>query len=161
MNKTQKIVIAEGIFIVGVLVYLFFSTVPTQVFPLHGMTIIEPNFVFEIENGEQVIISVDEQFTNLIILEEDSDVILPPGLYYWKVKGGFRESEVRNFIIQTHVALNLKEKGENYELQNKGNVDLNVTRKKPGLTTGIILEIGESEEVEKDDSKYEGKQNEN
>ena len=161
MNKTKKIVIAEGIFIVGVLVYLFFSTTPTQIFPLHGMTIIEPNFVFEIENGEQVIISVNEQFTNLIILEKDSDVILPPGLYYWKVKSRFRESEVRNFTIQTHVALNLKEKGENYKLENKGNVDLNVTRKKSGLTTGIILEIGESEEVKKDDSKYEGKQNEN
>jgi len=158
MNKTKKIVIGEAIFIIGVLVYLFFSTIPNQIYPLHGMTIIEPDFNFEIENGEEVIISIDKNFTNPIILKENSDIFLPPGLYYWKVKSMLRESEVRNFTVKGHVSLALKEREENYELQNTGNVDLNVTKKKEGITSNTILDVGESKEIEKDNSSYEGRQ---
>ncbi len=158
MNKTKKIIIIEAIFVIGVLAYLFFSTVPNQIYPLSGMTIIEPDFNFEIENGEVVMISIDENFTNPIILKENSDIFLPPGLYYWKVKSIIRESEIRNFTVKGYVALALKERGENYELQNMGNVDLNVTKKKEGITSNTILDVGESKEVEKDNSSYEGRQ---
>ena len=158
INKARKILIAEGIFVVGVLIYLFFSTAPSQIYPLHGMTIIEPGFIFEIENGEEVVISIDENFTAPIVLREDSDITLAPGTYYWKVKSEFRESEVKSFTIKGHVGLNLKEREENYELQNSGNIDLNVTKKKKGITSSMILDVGQSKEVEKDDSEYEGKQ---
>jgi len=47
-NKTKKFFIAEVIFIAGVLVYLFFSTAPNQIYPLSGMTVIEPNFVLKL-----------------------------------------------------------------------------------------------------------------
>jgi len=157
MNRTKKIIIGEGILIIGILIYLFFSTAPGQIYPLHGMTIIEPDFNFEIENGEVVMISIDENFTNPIILKENSDIFLPPGLYYWKVKSIFRESEIRNFTVQENVGLNLKERVENYELQNVGNVDLNVTRENKGVTSNTILDVGESKEVEKDNSSYEGR----
>ena len=149
---------AEVIFIVGVLVYLFFSTAPNQLYPLSGMTVIEPNFVFEIENGESIEISVDENFTNPIFLNEGSDITLPPGTYYWKVKSDFRESEIKNFTIQGHVSLDIKEREKNYELYNSGNVDLNVTKENRGLTAEIILDVGESEDVEKDNSTYTGGQ---
>lgn len=158
ISLEKKIVIAEIIFIAGVLIYLFFSTAPNQIYPLHGMTIIEPDFVFEIENGEEVLISIDENFTSPITLKEGSEIILPPGIYYWKVKSRFRESEVKSFIIKAHVGLNLKERRENYELQNAGNVDLNVTREKQGITSDIALDVGKSKEVEKDNSSYEGRQ---
>ena len=157
MSKTRKIIIGEGILIIGILIYLFFSTAPGQIYPLHGMTIIEPDFNFEIENGEVVIISIDENFTNPIILKENSDIFLPPGLYYWKVKSIFRESDIRNFTIQENVGLNLKERAKNYELQNVGNVDLNVTRENKGVTSNTILDVGKSKEVEKDNSSYEGR----
>ena len=157
MSKTRKIIIGEGILIIGILIYLFFSTAPGQIYPLHGMTIIEPDFNFEIENGEVVMISIDENFTNPIILKENSDIFLPPGLYYWKVKSILRESDIRNFTIQENVGLNLKERVENYELQNVGNVDLNVTRENKGVTSNTILDVGKSKEVEKDNSSYEGR----
>ena len=157
MSKTRKILLGEGILIIGILIYLFFSTAPGQIYPLHGMTILEPDFNFEIENGEVVMISIDEDFTNPIILKENSDIFLPPGLYYWKVKGIFRESEIKNFTVQENVVLDLKERAENYELQNVGNVDLNVTRENKGVTSDTILNVGESEEVEKDNSSYEGR----
>ena len=159
ISKTKKIIVAEAIFVFGVLIYLFFSIAPTPIYPLQGLVIMEPDFTFEIENGEEIIISTDKNFTIPIVLKEGSDVTLPPGIYYWKVKSRFRESEIRNFTIRTNVGLNLKEKNESYELQNSGTVDLNVTKKKNGLTEiEIILDVGQSKEFEKDNSTYEGKQ---
>ncbi len=158
MNRTKKIIIGEVILIIGILIYLFFSTAPLQIYPLHGMTIIEPDFAFEIENGEQVLISIDKNFTAPIVLDKSSEITLTPGTYYWKVRSNFRESGVKNFTIQGYVALNIKERDESYRIANKGNVDLNVTKKNEGVTSNIILDIGESEEVEKDDSIYQGGQ---
>ena len=159
MSKTKKILIAEAIFVTVVLIYLFFSTAPVQIYPLQGLVIIDPDFTFETKNGDEIVISIDKNFTVPIILEEGSDITLPPRVYYWKVKSKFRESEVRNFTIRTHVGLDLKERNESYELQNSGNVDLNVTKRKDGLTiTGIVIDVGQSKEFEKDNSIYEGKQ---
>jgi hypothetical protein len=158
LNKTKRILLIEGVFIIGVLIYLFFSTAPNQVYPLHGMTIIDSDFVFEIENGEEVIVSIDENFTSPIILKEGSDVTLPPGTYYWKVRSRFRESDVQSFTIQSNVGLDIREREESYELQNSGNVNLNVTSEKQGMTSGIIIEVDESKEVGKDNSSYEGRQ---
>lgn len=154
----RKIIIAEAILIVGVLFYLFFSTAPNQVFPLQGMTIIEPDFNIEIENGEEVLISTDESFENPIVLKEGSEITLPYGVYYWKARSAFRESEIKDFTIGGHVGLDIKERTGNYELENSGNIDLNVTKENKGITSSMALDVGESEEVEKDDSKYEGEQ---
>src|SRR3989339_409678 len=146
-NKTKNILIFEGIFIIGILIYLFFSTAPKQVYPLSGMTISDPDFKFEIENAKKVILS------------ENTEITLPPGVYYWKVQDDLRESEIKNFTIESNVALNLREKNENYELENKGNVDLNVSKKTGSLfTSDIVINVGESQEVEKDNSTYEGRQ---
>ncbi|MFH1787750.1 MAG: hypothetical protein ABH811_03095 [archaeon] len=158
ITTEKKVLIAEAVFVAGVLIYLFFSTAPSQVYPLHGMTIIEPDFNIEIENGEEVLISTDENFSNLIILNDGSDITLPPGIYYWKVRSKFRESEIKSFEIKGHVGLDIKERPENYELQNSGNVDLNVNREKDGVVSQMELDVGEFKEVEKDDSKYEGEQ---
>lgn len=151
----KKVLVVETIFVFGILIYLSFSTIPVQISPLSGMTIIEPDFVFEIENGDEVILSVDENFSNPVILTEDKEVKLAPGVYYWKVKNDFRESDVSMFTVESNVALNLYRKNDSYELRNVGNVDLNVTEKKEGITGGIILEINELKEV-KGNATYEG-----
>jgi len=158
-NKTKKILVAEAVFVIGVFVYVFIATAPSQIYPLSGMSIIESDFSFEIENGEEVLISFDGNFTNPIILNETSDIVFPPGIYYWKVRRGFRESEIKNFTVQGHVSLDVEERKDTYELYNSGNVDLNVTAKKKGHITGImILEPDEVEGVEKDNSTYIGGQ---
>ena len=154
----RKVIIAEAVFVIGVFAYLFFATAPNQIFPLQGMVIVEPDFVFEIENGESILVSIDENFTNPIRLEEGDEIVLPPGEYFWKVIGGYRESEVKSFIIQSHVGLNIKERDENYELENSGNVDMNVTRENEFGISSMTINIGETEDVEKDNSSYEGRQ---
>jgi hypothetical protein len=159
LTKTEKkVILAEAVLVFGIFAYLFFSTAPNQVYPIQGMTIIEPDFNIEIENGEQVLISTNENFTSTIVLDEGSEVTLTPGVYYWKVKSKFRESEVKSFVIESNVGLDIKERKENYELQNSGNVNLNVTKEKEGITSSLILDVGQSEEVEKDSSEYEGRQ---
>ena len=156
----KKILIFEIIFIVGVLSYIFISTSPNSIYPLSGMTIIDNDFVFEIENGDEVLISTSEDFDNPLVLVEGDDIILSPGSYFWKVRSGFRESEIKNFTIESHVGLDIREKENNYELENSGNVDLNVTKGNETFVTGFTISIGESVEVEKDNSSYEGRQNE-
>lgn len=157
-NFEKKMIIAEAVLVLGILVFLFFSMAPNHVYPLQGMVVSEPDFVFEIENGEEVVLSVDESFANPIVLKEGTDITLPPGEYYWKVRSRFRESDVKTFIIQGSVGLDLKTREESYELQNSGNVGLNVTQEKEGEISIFTIDVREFKEVEKDDSKYEGRQ---
>ena len=153
----RRIIVVESILIMGILVFLFFSTVPKQLYPLNGMIVIDPDFSFEIQNADRVLVSLDREFTNPIVLREGSDLVLPPGVYYWKVKGRFRESEVKTFIIQEHIGLNLKDRGENYEIQNAGNVDVDLSKENEEGKEEFDLKVGSSKEFEKDDSKYEGR----
>lgn len=157
--KTKLILIIEGIFLIGILAFLFFSTAPKQLFPLHGMAVSNQDFLFEIENSEEVIISPDEDFVNFITLRQGEEITLPPGTYFWKVRGVLRDSKVQNFTLISEASFNLRDKGELYEVQNSGNVDLNITKKQnETITLATIVEIGKSKEFEKDDSTYEGEQ---
>jgi hypothetical protein len=46
-----------------------------------------------------------------------------------------------------------------YEIQNSGNVDLNLTKQQGNTATiGVIVEVGKSAEFEKDNSTYTGGQ---
>jgi len=158
LTLEKKIILAEIVLVIGILIYLFFSISPKQVYPLNGAVIIEPNFVFEIENGEEVLLSVYEDFNDYIILNENSEVNLAPGEYYWKVRNEFRESEMRNFTIQSHVGLNIKQGENSNKLINSGNVDLEVEKKIGSKFTGLILGVNEIKEIGKDNSTYEGSQ---
>jgi len=148
--------IAEAVFIFGVLIYLYLSMNPTAISPISGQTILNPDFVFEVQNGEEVLISTNLNFDNSIVLKEGSEADLPPGIYYWKVRNWLRESKVQSFTIQSNVGLNLRRGSEKDLLENAGNVPVDVTKKKGGITTGIPLDVGESKDVEKDNSSYEG-----
>jgi hypothetical protein len=158
MNKTKITLIIEVVFLLGIFVFLFFSTAPRQLYPLQGMTVSEKNFLFEIENSEEIMLSSNENFSNFIVLKEGDERLLPPGIYFWKVKGLLRDSEIRNFTLQSEASLNLMNKGDFYEIENSGNVDLNLTKNTGKITVATILNIGESKEFEKDNSTYEGKQ---
>lgn len=153
----RKILLMEGIFVVGALMYLFFASAPQGT----GMTIgnvVDGPIEFRIENGDSILISRDAEFTNPIELQEGDEIFLVPGDYYWKVRGLMRESEVYTFSVKDKVGLNLREGEDNNLLENSGNVPIEVNKK--GITSDIPIEIeaGSSEEVKKDDSIYEGRQ---
>ncbi len=157
--KTKIILIIEFLFIIGVLSFLFIYTLPKQIYPLHGMTISNSDFLFEIANSDEIILSPDKDFLNSMFLKEGDEIILPPGTYFWKVKGMLKDSGIKNFTIQSEVSLVLKEKDGSYHLQNLGNVDLNVTKTQGDkITLGTILRVGEIQEFEKEEAVYEGGQ---
>jgi len=156
--KTKIILILEGILLFGILAFLFVYTSPKQIFPIQGMVISNQDFLFEIENSQEIILSTDIEFANALSLKEGDEITLPPGTYFWKVKGVMRESEIRNFTLESTAGLKLKDNGELYEIQNSGNVDLNLTKTIGEIRLGTIVDVGESKEFEKDNSTYEGGQ---
>ncbi|MFH1151648.1 MAG: hypothetical protein V1788_00820 [Nanoarchaeota archaeon] len=157
-SRTKTILIFEGIFLVIALLYLFFSTAPRQLYPIQGMTVSEQDFSFEIENSDTVMLSRDNTFENYVILRGGEEITLPPGTYFWKVKGNFRESEVKNFTIESKAGLSIKEKDGKYEIENSGNVDLNVTKNNSLVSFSTLINVGDSNEFEKDNSTYTGGQ---
>lgn len=159
LNTEKKVLLAEAILVFGALIYLFINMAPTAISPIAGQAIYEPDFVFEIGNGQEVLISKTLDFANPIVLKEGSELDLPPGTYYWKVKNWLRESEVKTFTIQSSVALNLRKGDEKNILENAGNVDLNLEKKKGGITTNVELKQGKSVEVEGGNANYTGTQN--
>jgi len=159
MNTSRKILLADAVFILAIFVYLFFSNLPKAVSPVSGQVISDPDLTFEIEKGDAIWISTTPDFSDPIILKENSEILLPIGEYYWKVKNWLRESEVKTFKVESNVGLNLYNNGENYELKNSGNVDLNVDKKKGGITSSFPLEVDASKNVGNDSSNYKGKQN--
>lgn len=158
LTLEKKIIIAEIILVIGILIYLFFSIIPKQIYPLNGAVIIEPNFVFEIENGQEVLLSIYEDFRDYAVLNENSEVNLAPGTYYWKVRNNFIESEMRIFTIKGNIGLRIIEGENSSNLINSGNVDLDVEKKTGQKVTGFILGINEIKKIEKDNSTYEGSQ---
>ena len=139
-----------------ILVILFLMSKPKQIYPWNGMTISNDNFIFEIENGDQILISNNPNFTNSIVLYENSEIILPPGKYFWKVKNKFRESEVKSFIIAERVGLEVNNKDR--LIRNSGNVDLNVSDEK-GLIR-FVLKKGKIKEIKENNITYIGEKNE-
>jgi hypothetical protein len=157
MSNTRKFLLAEAIFVLGVFVYLYFSNVPKVVSPFSGQAVSDPNFVFEIENGNEIFISNNVEFKDPMILNEGDDITLYPGTYYWKARNWLGESKVSSFTIESNVALNLRKGAEKTILENAGNVDLNVKTEKNGITSSLGIDAGKSEVVTAD-SNYQGGQ---
>lgn len=154
-NKTRIFLLLQGVFVVGILFYLYFSSTPKAVL-ISGQSIVEPDISFSVSPGEKIIVSRDPEFINPIILEEGTELNLPPGVYYWKSKTLIRESEVKTFEIKENVGINLRIGDEKSILENSGNVEIDVEKQNKGITSGISLDVDESVEVEKE-ADYEAK----
>lgn len=158
LSLEKKILIVEAVFVLGVFAYLFLA-VPEQISPVSGKAITSSeDFVFEIANGEEIWISTSNAFVNPIVLKEGDEVTLPPGTYYWKIKGLIRDSEIKTFTIQALAGLDLNNKENSYGLENSGNLDLNVEKKKDSSITTFPIGAGEEIDVARDDSTYKGGQ---
>lgn len=156
-NTEKKFLSLEGILIVGAIIYLFISSTPNAINPISGQVVSQPNFVFEIENSNTILISTDRDFANHFEIKEGEEITLPAGTYFWKVKGFLRNSEIQTFTIEGNVGLNLRQGDETDLLENSGNVDVKVSQ--GGITSGIV-KVGGSEKVNKTNETYEGEQNE-
>jgi len=120
---------------------------------------------FDSAGANVIIISENPDFSNpryLDLSETDSvSFSLKPGKYYWKSDNGIIESFKGEFIIESKVGMIINRSEEESDLVNIGNVKINVTKSKKGIMIGhVILEPDEGEEIEDDNEKYTGRQEE-
>ena len=163
MNKHIKIIIAaQMIFLIIVASVLYFF------YPKTNLNIGGNLVSFNSINANVIVLSENLDFSNprYIDFERRKSIsfALESGTYYWKASNSLIESLKNKFTIDSEVGMRIdREKDNESELVNIGNVKINVTKTKSGTMLGhIILQPNESEKIEDEaDDKYIGRQNEN
>lgn len=108
--------------------------------------------LFSIENADVIFIDDNAEFTSpeIMNVHDGLEVVLEPGLYYWKANG-LRDSEIRTLTIESRVELRLRETDEGYEVVNGGNARLNVDVYENGvLKDKVVIDVDEGKILEGD-----------
>ncbi len=151
MKMIYKMSILELIFVAASIFYIIASSSPHGIYPINGMVIDENSFNFEIQNGESILLSRNMDFRDAIELKIGEKVNLIPGEYFWKVKGKFRESEVKSFIVKERVEFRIEE-GKEKKIVNSGTVPFKA--KNLADLSEFVVKVGGSKEIERG-IKYE------
>jgi len=152
MIGRKKILAIDFVLVVGSLLliagFVGYSR-PLVIAPLDDLSTTNTGVLFSFEKAELVLIDDNLDFSSPteIYVEDNLVINLVPGVYYWKAVGVLA-SDVRKLTIESEVDLKLQEDGENYEVVNSGNTELNVDIYNNGKLSGnVILGVDESEEV--------------
>ena len=134
-------------------------TRPLVIAPLDGVVSANSAVLFEFEKADLILIDDNIRFSSPreMYVEDNLVVNLKPGKYYWKIVG-ISESEVRELTILSEVDLQLKDKGESYEVVNAGNTNLEVEVYDGSSLVDELL-LGVDESVNSDGDKFIGGQN--
>jgi len=128
-TKTKTILALEIIFVIGVFAY-FFTLQPTAIAPISGHVIGldagSGEFNFRFENARKVIIAKNPEFDNAVEFDRTFAIDLPPGTYYWKVRGWIRESTTSNFTLAQKIALRLDEINGELMIYNTGTQNVKI-----------------------------------
>ena len=158
MNQHMKIIIGQVIFIVLALALVF------MLYPKTSMGVNGNAVSFNSGNADVIIISENPDFSNPRYLdfgnESNLSFSLKPGTYYWKPANNFILGMAKKFTIESGVGMKIEKQGNESDLVNAGDVKINVTKTKEGITIGyIILEPEEGEMIEdSEDINYTGRQ---
>ena len=158
MNQHMKIIMGQVIFIVLALALVF------MLYPKTSMGVNGNAVSFNSGNADVIIISENPDFSNPRYLdfgnESNLSFSLKPGTYYWKPANNFILGMAKKFTIESGVGMKIEKQGNESDLVNAGDVKINVTKTKEGITIGyIILEPEEGEMIEdSDDINYTGRQ---
>src|SRR3989344_3137654 len=149
MENKHKILVIDGVFIVGtlaVLLGMFLYYQPVLNSHDNGARVTGA-VLFSFEKADEILIDDNLDFSSpRRILAEDNLVInLEQGVYYWKVKSaGLLNSEIRQLTVNSEVALRLEESDDGYNLVNAGSVPLDVDVFNNGTLTGkVTLDVNE------------------
>ena len=163
MNRYVKIITMQAIFLI-VVFSVIYALYPKTSMELSGNVV-----NFEAENANLIIISENPDFSNprYIDMSENKNAIfeLPSGTYYWKSSNKFIQGLENKFTIDSEVGLKInrnESKDNESEIENIGNVKVNITKTKEGIMVGhIILEPEQAEKItDKEDEEYAGRQTE-
>ena len=158
MNQHIKVILGQAIFIVLALALVY------MLYPKTSMGVNGNAVSFNSGNADVIIISENPDFSNPRYLdfgnESNLSFSLKPGTYYWKPANNFIQGMVKKFTIESDIGMKIEKQGNESDLVNAGDVKINVTKTKEGITIGyIILEPEEGEMIEdSDDINYTGRQ---
>src|SRR3989338_2521650 len=158
MNQHMKIIIGQVIFIVLALALVF------MLYPKTSMGVNGNAVSFNSGNADVIIISENPDFSNPRYLdfgnESNLSFSLKPGTYYLKPANNFILGMAKKFTIESDIGMKIEKQGNESDLVNAGDVKINVTKTKEGITIGyIILEPEEGEMIEDSgDINYTGRQ---
>lgn len=144
--------IIESIFIIGVIGFILASK-PVIIAPISGNAIYNGELSFKLEGAKNFIIAREKEFINPIELGREGTIRLPPGTYYWKIKGLIRESQVQNFTVENKVELKLDQKNGVVSIYNIGTDSMEIkiiseeSQKNTTLLVGQYLDENISEQV--------------
>ena len=157
MKTHIKIVMGQAMFLMLVVAGIYF------IYPRANVDV-NGNFVnINSINAKVILISENPDFTNPRYIETDKvkniSFDLKPGTYYWKSDNGIVEGFKNEFTIDSKVAMNINKSENESDLVNVGNVKINISKGKDGVMVGrIILDTGESVEIEDKNESYTGRQ---
>jgi len=151
MNQHMKIIIGQVIFIVLALALVF------MLYPKTSMGVNGNAVSFNSGNADVIIISENPDFSNPRYLDFGNESNLS---FSRKPANNFILGMAKKFTIESGVGMKIEKQGNESDLVNAGDVKINVTKTKEGITIGyIILEPEEGEMIEDSgDINYTGRQ---
>lgn len=161
MNTHIKIILGQLVFLAVALSIVF------MLYPKADVNVSGNAVSFSSTNADVIVISENPDFSNPRYIdfgnEDNVSFNLKPGTYYWKPANSFIQGVAKKFTIDSEVGMKISknnESGNESDLVNVGDVRINVTKTKEGMTIGyIILEPDEGEEInDSDNVNYTGRQ---
>jgi hypothetical protein len=162
------ILITVSLLSLVVLIGYVSSLTPLAISPTDGYKTTETEILFSIENADRLLIDDNLEFSSPRTIElaeygeEDIEISLKPGIYYWKAIGLFK-TEIKTLTIESEVNLILEksEDKESYSVKNAGNIALNVEiYNNTDLIEEVELIVSEDIDASEDKTKFIGSQNE-
>jgi len=154
--ENRKIIMIEIIFVLLVVLTIF------ALYPRINYSVSGDVVRFTSINSNVLIFSKNEDFSNSRYVNFENDkafVKLEPGKYYFKSANNYIKGFKNEIEMDSEVGIVVNRgEDEGVEIENIGNVKINITKTKDGLTIGYIqLSPTESEEIE-DKGVYTGRE---
>lgn len=131
MIKNKKIIWAIDIFLVGTMLLAILGYIgyvsPQVIAPIDNFVSDKNTILFSVGSSEYILIDDNLDFSSpeKVYVKDGAEITLIPGKYYWKTKNN-DFNEIRTLDILSNIDLKIVSVGEEYNIVNSGNLDLNV-----------------------------------
>lgn len=154
-KRTLKMIGIELVLLVAIVLVVFQLSPGASLTRQTGAATQE---VLKFQNAHAILIDDNSDFTSPKKIDGNKTT-LEPGKYYWRAVGLLGETKTGNFTIESEVVINVKEKDNRTEVQNIGNVPVNITTKGGKVVrSGLVVKEGSSLELNGTNKTIKGEQ---